>query len=126
MRITKGQLRRIIREEANRVNRTRRSRLYESDQISTGANLIQLSDQIGITPTVDLMDQAAQAIYDRNKSKLKNIINQLETMGPNHKPSQAFINILEMAVDVIEETEYSEPELDQSDYPSYPADYYEY
>jgi hypothetical protein len=113
MRITKGQLRRIIREEANRVNRTRRSRLYESDQIST-------------TPTVDLMDQAAQAIYDRNKSKLKNIINQLETMGPNHKPSQAFINILEMAVDVIEETEYSEPELDQSDYPSYPADYYEY
>ena len=126
MRITKRQLRRIIREEANRVNRTRRSRLYESDQISTGANLIQLSDQIGITPTVDLMDQAAQAIYDRNKSKLKNIINQLETMGPNHKPSQAFINILEMAVDVIEETEYSEPELDQSDYPSYPADYYEY
>ena len=106
MRITKRQLRRIIREEANRVNRTRRSRLYESDQISTGANLIQLSDQIGITPTVDLMDQAAQAIYDRNKSKLKNIINQLETMGSNHKPSQAFINMLEMAIDVIEETEY--------------------
>ena len=93
MKITKGQLRRIILEEASQTSR--RKSLKES-------SLRPYEDE-----KTDLLIDAANAIYDLDERRLQQIIDKFKTLmnyakafkGPTER--EAYIDVLEAAREAI-------------------------